>query len=928
MTNYGAMNAYRWLGLRSRAAWVGTALFASVALAGCSESSSETERPLTEQIQGDITLAPFASCGDLESHLKDQAKSLVDYAFDNASNGYYGGGWGVDEDLAVGAPTAGDANDGPQGEPNSPEAPASPQPGGDGGGESEEAGDDGAGGGGGLDFTGTNNQELEVDEADIVKTDGQFIYVLRSSTLLIADAWPADSAEVVSSITVEGSPLEMFVQDDIAAVYSSLPSWAAEVQQKLGIDPYNYDSDSPIWMDSNITKLTVYDISDRTNPTPVRETYAQGQYVSARMVNSTARAVVRTGVDVDAYIDVYAYGGGAGGGSVGSPGVAVDVDREPGAAPSSGGSASAGSGSSTPNSTEPADEPESEESEDKADVYYDEPYNPLTEEELEAAKNDLKATIDATPLSAMIPRAWTVTNPGSDTPEIIESQLADCSDVYKQSVSGGLGYLSVLTVDLASPAADIDTISLIGEGHNVYASGTSLYVASDIWSNWLWMMPEAQEDWQVTVIHRFDITLEGAAAGYVASGKVPGHVLNQFSMSEYQGNLRVASTKEIWSGEDESESYVTVLGLSGGELVQLGQVGGLGKGERIYSARFVDDKGYVVTFREIDPLYTLDLSDPANPQAVGELKIPGFSTYIHPMGNDHLLTIGEEVDPDGGWTQGMKLEIFDVSDFANPQSTQKYIFDGGYYSQALYEHKAFTYNAARGMLAIPVDGWGWETSVGGGVGALPPAEDPGAEDDFADGDDAPSDPVDGPEPTDDEGTSEEEDWEEEEWEDDGWEDDYNENYKVGLGLFSIDPTAGIEEVAFVDHADVKSDDGGYSYYGQEVMRSLFITDGSADYLYSIGFSGMVVTDVTTLEPAAMVTFPADYGQNYEEGWGKEEPPVDVGVPEPAPAPDSPDSDGESEDWGGDSGGSEDDGSEDTEDSPGSSGGSGGSTPSP
>ena len=218
---------------------------------------------------------------------------------------------------------------------------------------------------------------------------------------------------------------------------------------------------------------------------------------------------------------------------------------------------------------------------------------------------------------------------------------------------------------------------------------------------------DAFEDY-TTDIHKFDIS-DPASSTYVATGRVTGFMLSQWSMSEYEGNLRVATTTSPdwwWGADRESESFVTVLEEQDGELVEVGQVGGLGKGERIYSVRFIDEVGYVVTFRQTDPLYTIDLSDPTNPEVVGELKILGYSAYLHPVGDGLLLGVGQDAT-DEGRTLGTQVSLFDVSDLANPERLHNFTLDNGY-SSVEYDHRAFLHWPETGLTVIPVQTWSWD----------------------------------------------------------------------------------------------------------------------------------------------------------------------------------------------------------------------------
>ena len=224
-----------------------------------------------------------------------------------------------------------------------------------------------------------------------------------------------------------------------------------------------------------------------------------------------------------------------------------------------------------------------------------------------------------------------------------------CRAVRRPAAFSGTGVLTVLTVDLARGLPAVDADAVFTSGETVYASATSLYVATQRWES------EAR-----TSLHRFD-TSNPDSTGYAGSANVPGTLLNQFSLSEHDGVLRAATTLG-----DESESVVTTLAVRPDGLAARGQVRGLGRGERIYAVRFMGPTGYVVTFRQVDPLYTLDLSDPDRPRAVGELKIPGYSAYLHPVAEGLLLGVGQDATS-AGRVQGLQLSLFDVSNPASPR---------------------------------------------------------------------------------------------------------------------------------------------------------------------------------------------------------------------------------------------------------------------
>jgi uncharacterized secreted protein with C-terminal beta-propeller domain len=291
-------------------------------------------------------------------------------------------------------------------------------------------------------------------------------------------------------------------------------------------------------------------------------------------------------------------------------------------------------------------------------------------------------------------------------PDPAPEPLFDCGSLYRPAQTSDWAFLSILHLDLDQDGP-VDAIGLIADGWTVYASATSLYVAqtSNVWAWWWGWMPAEM----TTSIHKFELDPSlPEPVRYAASGEVDGWILDQFSMSEFEGYLRVASTEFDWwwgtTPDEEPASSVTVLGDDGrGNLQQVGHVGGLGPGEQIHAVRFIGDKGYVVTFEQIDPLFTIDLGDPATPEVVGELEVTGFSSYLHPIGDDWLLAVGQEADEEGR-VLGLAVSIFDVRDFANPVLAHRYLIEGDEnswsWSEALSDHHAFTYH--RGVLSIPI----------------------------------------------------------------------------------------------------------------------------------------------------------------------------------------------------------------------------------
>ena len=320
------------------------------------------------------------------------------------------------------------------------------------------------------------------------------------------------------------------------------------------------------------------------------------------------------------------------------------------------------------------------------------PTEATTDERLAANQE----VIDRADLSAWLPR-YRVT--GDDG--ISEGQVG-CDAVHRPPRYTGTSMVTVLTFDLSAPVLGSgDPVSVVADGDTVYATGSSLYVASDRrwWAEPLGEIGGRGRSDQQTEIYKFDLSQPGPPR-YVASGAVEGWLLNQYALSEWDGHLRVATTLETFGEAPVSESAVTVLEQRGERLVPVGSVTGLREGELIYSVRFVGPTGYVVTFRQVDPLYTLDLSDPAAPARLGELKITGYSAYLHPIDAGRLIGVGQEADTSGR-TLGTQVSLFDVSDLRDPIRLAQHHMSGGR-SEAEFDPHAFLWWPAERLLVLPL----------------------------------------------------------------------------------------------------------------------------------------------------------------------------------------------------------------------------------
>ncbi|MDP6942847.1 MAG: beta-propeller domain-containing protein [Myxococcota bacterium] len=509
------------------------------------------------------------------------------------------------------------------------------------------------------DVSETNVQVQGVDEADFVKTDAEFLYTLAGDDMVIVAAWPADDMVEVGRVAVKGNPhsLYRYGTDIVVLSYGwrSLFTPPAQEQDKgQGEDEASY-YDWHSWQP--MTVVTVIDASNPASPRVTRTEAFEGNLSSTRRIGADVYLVQNTW----SYIQGLQYW----------PNVRWDA---------------------------PLDERLTA-------------LNRMVVENLNL--------IDTLTLHDFLPYRYSLTHDGMlDAGS--EAFAADCQHIYLPSAHSGTNLTTVVTLNLDNGTTHGSAVP--GNWGSVYASVDALYVSATNWGYYWYWNVEDEAPSVTSHIHKFDISPQSGRANYVASGSVPGYVLNQFSMDEYEGNLRVATTEPNWWGwwgnDDTSESHVTVLGQSGGQLKPLGHVGGLGKGEQIYSVRFIRGRGYVVTFRQVDPLYVLDLRNPRDVRVTGELKIPGFSSYMHPMDETHLLTVGRDATEEGQ-VQGLQFQIFDVDDPSSPELIQKTVLGDGWntWSEALWDHHAFNYFAARGLLGLPVsgweynedneDGWGW-----------------------------------------------------------------------------------------------------------------------------------------------------------------------------------------------------------------------------
>jgi Beta propeller domain len=476
------------------------------------------------------------------------------------------------------------------------------------------------------DVSSTNVQEQDVDEPDVVKTDGQTIFAIANGRLNAVDARSA-APRLLGSLDLAGSSYygEVMLVHGGRALVISQPAIAVPV----GVGtPGPARAASIVYPQAASTLLTEIDVRDPTAMKVVRTEQVDGDFVDARLNGHTARVVISS------YPRLFTQGGGAA---------------------------------------------------------------------------SVRSRVHHSTASSWVPRA-TIASRLSGRHS--HRRVTACRAVRRPAAFSGLGMVSVLTIDMSKGLPALDSDSLMTDAQTVYASKTSLYVATQRWI-------EPTSDGPLpsvrTAIHRFDIS-DADRTDYLASGVVDGLLLNQWSLSEYRGDLRVASTDEpIWfqgTQRGTSQSSLTVLRRDGGALVPVGRVGGLGKGQRIYAVRFIADAGFVVTFRRIDPLYTLDVSNPTAPRVRGALELQGYSAYLHPVGDDLLLGIGQDADAQGV-TQGTQLSLFDVSDLAHPRRIARRALGANSSSPVEFDHHAFLFWAPSQLAVLPVSIYGTGTEPGG-----------------------------------------------------------------------------------------------------------------------------------------------------------------------------------------------------------------------
>ncbi|MEM2839159.1 MAG: beta-propeller domain-containing protein [Thermoplasmata archaeon] len=445
-------------------------------------------------------------------------------------------------------------------------------------------------GGGSLDYSKTNVQVEGVDEADIVKTNGELIFVSSSNSVAIVKAYPPEKMQVLSYVNTSDFIDNSSVRGHIEGIYINDDNLVLVLScYKV----YSYDDVKPgssgfysywYYYSSGNTMLAIFDVSDPTSPSLRQKVEISGYPIGSRMIGDTVYSISQSYIwKID---ETYCL-----------PEITVDKDTSAVSA---------------------------------RDIYYD---------------------------------------PNATLPN---------------------SFLSIIAVDVVGLKHDYLTI-MADYSSTIYMSESALYLTFQKWKEYLRTLAEdttaANESVCTTTIYKIEVDKLWMAV--TARGDVSGYPLNQFALDEHDGYLRIATTDGFWR---DQRNAVYVLD---DDLQIVGSLENIAPAERIYSSRFVGDVLYLVTFRQTDPLFVIDLSDPSEPRILGEIELPGFSTYLHPIDGDHLLGIGIE-------NGSVKISLFDVSDPTAPSEKFRYLTERSSYSEANWDHKAILFDAKKELLVIPM----------------------------------------------------------------------------------------------------------------------------------------------------------------------------------------------------------------------------------
>ncbi len=652
------------------------------------------------------------------------------------------------------------------------------------------------------DVSDTNNQEQGVNEADVVKADDNgVVYILSGKHLVVAKGFPPQELTTLKEVDLGAHGTQLFldkVQHRLVVLARyDMPIYIAEPVDSAvaGADVAIY----PLIQDWDVTVAIFYDVSTPENPIMLDQLRFKGYFQDGRRIDDRIHLVLRNyyypqvfyqDQEVWRLRDAYWQ-------------TVHNIQCE------------------NPNADP-----------DKVTS------NPAVAAAKAAFAERVTALFDSAAIEDYLPSAHRQTAEGVLQP----IPFLACSDIQHPKVSASLGLQVIASMD--TNGQNLGATAVVNNAWQTYASKDNLYVAETSWY-WWWTLQDGTLPTSQTAIYKFAISKNKPE--YVATGTVNGYAHNQFSFSEYNGALRVATTQEdIFYDKTSNGSVIprwernnnlfVLTDDDNGNLSIRGAVRGFGEDETIRSSRFLGERGFIVTFQQIDPLFTFDLSDPANPQLMGKVDIPGFSSYMHPYDDNHIITIGRSAGTGGiGVGNGIQLQLFDVSDLSKPERLYEFTpqMPGGWsWSSAEYDHKAFTFYKPVNLLAVPMQFSPNTGSVFSGIVA----------------------------------------------------------YEVSL-------EAGFKELGRVDHSDLAyeyycnsdvvlypnyqpSCDNGWYMYWAAPRRSVVMTSGQDIYLYTLSDVGMKASEVKDLKTTlGKILFPP---QPYP-WWYVVTADVGTGVPsEPVP----------------------------------------------
>ncbi len=497
-------------------------------------------------------------------------------------------------------------------------------------------------------YSTTNVQEAGVDEGDIVKNNGEYAYILSGdgSKVCVVRVYPPGSANIVSEIDVEGSIREFYLRGDRLVIISTTQSF----QNTPFFTGSTRDGSRLSGMLVNI-----YDVSNENNLALSRQYGFQGYIEGSRMIGD------------DLYIVGYQY----------------------------------------TNTIETEDDlpvPAS-------DVYYIDEYDRSYRYTGVTSINIHGAYQPKTRLVLLGSSSEIYVS----TSNIYLTHQKVLSTVERKEMEIEQVILSLLPADERGDVEEIigsnisrgDKLSQVNSRMGEYITGLTDSQRETFYQQWRFREDEFLEDiapmFETTAVHR--VSVNNGEISFKASGEVPGYILNRFSMGEYDGYFRIATTTgHVWKGENSAKNHMFVMDM---QLRVVGSINDIAPNERIYSARFIGHRAYLVTFQKVDPFFVIDLKDPFDPKILGELKIPGYSDYLHPYDENHVIGLGKEtVEAEGGdfsWYQGVKLSLFDVRDLNDPKERAKFVIgDRGTSSIAQSEPHAFLFSLSKNLLVLPI----------------------------------------------------------------------------------------------------------------------------------------------------------------------------------------------------------------------------------